>query len=308
MTAPKKKPAKKPTPKPAATRVRLPGLQYSASAARKARVAAAGPAKKDSPKMTAKKAPAKKPVPAKKAPAKKPVPPKKKVAVKKPVPPKKKVAVKKPVPVKKAPAKKPVPPKKKAEAKKPVPVKKAPAKKPVPPKKKAEAKKPVPVKKAPAKKPVPPKKKTEAKKPVPAPKPVAPKPGKPHLTKAELAELRAVMLEERAKFAVRTDSLKRQSLTRPDEENPEEAGTDQITIVTELRKADSGSARMNQIDEALRAIDRGDYGLCQNCGAKIPIGRLRAMPDAKYCVPCQEEFDRDGAGRSPWAQAPATFE
>ena len=256
MTAPKKKPAKKPTPKPAATRVRLPGLQYSASAARKARAAAAGPAKKDSPKMTAKKAPAKKPVPAKKAPAKKPVPPKKK-----------------------------------AEAKKPVPVKKAPAKKPVPPKKKVEAKKPVP-----------------DKKPVPAPKPAAPKPGKPHLTKAELAELRAVMLEERAKFAVRTDSLKRQSLTRPDEENPEEAGTDQITIVTELRKADSGSARMNQIDEALRAIDRGDYGLCQNCGAKIPIGRLRAMPDAKYCVPCQEEFDRDGAGRSPWAQAPATFE
>ncbi len=261
MTAPKKKPAKKPAPKPAATRVRLPGLQYSASAARKARVAAAGPAKKDSPKMTAKKTPAKKPVP-----------------------------------TKKAPAKKPVPPKKKTEAKKPVPVKKAPAKKPVPPKKKTEAKKPVPVKKAPA------------KKPVPAPKPVAPKPGKPHLTKAELAELRAVMLEERAKFAVRTDSLKSQSLTRPDEENPEEAGTDQITIVTELRKADSGSARMNQIDEALRAIARGDYGICQNCGAKIPIGRLRAMPDAKYCVPCQEEFDRDGAGRSPWAQAPATFE
>ena len=243
MTASKKKPAKKPTPKPAAPRVRLPGLQYSASAARKAR-AAAGNAKKDSPKMTAKKAPAKKPVPAKKAPAKKPAPPPKK-----------------------------------APAKKPVPAKKAPAKKPVP-----------------APKPA-------VKKPVPAPKP-----GKPHLTKAELAELRAVMLEERAKFAVRTDSLKSQSLTRPDEENPEEAGTDQITIVTELRKADTGSARMNQIDEALRAIERGDYGLCQNCGAKIPIARLRAMPDAKYCVPCQEELERDDAGRSPWAQAPATFE
>ena len=268
MTASKKKPAKKPTPKPAAPRVRLPGLQYSASAARKAR-AAAGNAKKNSPKMTAKKAPAKKPVPAKKAPAKKPVP------------------------AKKAPAKKPVPapkPAKKAPSKKPVPAKKAPAKKPVPAKK-ASVKKPVPAPKPAVKKPVP-----------------APKPGKPHLTKAELAELRAVMLEERAKFAVRTDSLKSQSLTRPDEENPEEAGTDQITIVTELRKADTGSARMNQIDEALRAIERGDYGLCQNCGAKIPIARLRAMPDAKYCVPCQEELERDDAGRSPWAQAPATFE
>ena len=261
MTASKKKPAKKPTPKPAAPRVRLPGLQYSASAARKAR-AAAGNAKKNSPKMTAKKAPAKKPVPAKKAPAKKPVP------------------------AKKAPAKKPVPA--------PKPAKKAPSKKPVPA--------PKPVKKASVKKPVP-APKPAVKKPVPAPKP-----GKPHLTKAELAELRAVMLEERAKFAVRTDSLKSQSLTRPDEENPEEAGTDQITIVTELRKADTGSARMNQIDEALRAIERGDYGLCQNCGAKIPIARLRAMPDAKYCVPCQEELERDDAGRSPWAQAPATFE
>ena len=251
MSSPKKKPVpKKTAKKPVASRVRLPGLQYSAAAARKARVATAS---------------AKKPVPAKKAP------------------------VKKPVPAKKTPAKKPVP------------AKKTPAKKPVPAPKKAPVKKPVPAKKAPAKKPVP------APKPAPKPAP-APKTGKPHLTKAELAKLRAAMMEERAKFAVRTGSLKAQSLGRTDEENPEEAGTDEITRVTELRKANSGEARMNQIDEALRAIQRGDYGLCQNCGAKIPIERLRAMPDAKYCVPCQEELDRDGTGRSPWAQAPTSFE
>ena len=255
MTAAKKKPA----PKAAAVRVRLPGLQYSPSAARKARVATSGSATTKKPAtMTAKKTPAKKPAPAKKTPAKKPVP------------------------AKKAPAKKPVPAKK-APAKKPAPAKKAPAKK------------------APAKKPVP------VKKPAPAPAPKAQKSG-PHLSKAELAELRAAMTEELAKFAARTGSLKEQSLTRPDEENPEEAGTDAITIVTELAKANSGERRMNQIVEALRAIQRGDYGICQNCGSKIPIERLKALPDAKYCVPCQEELDRDGAGRSPWAQPPATFE
>ena len=280
MSASKKKPAPKPAATPAAKRARLPGLQYSAAAAREARAEGA----------------AKKPAPAKKAPAKKPAPPAKKAPAKKPVPAKKAPA-KKPVPTKKAPAKKPAPPAKKAPAKKPVPAKKAPAKKPVPAKK-APAKKPVPVKKAPVTKPVP----------VPKPPKKTDRPGKPHLSKAELAELRAAMLEERAKFAVRTDSLKTQSLTRPDEENPEEAGTDAITIVTELGKANSGERRMKQIDEALRAIERGDYGLCQNCGAKIPIGRLRVMPDAKYCVPCQEELERDDAGRSPWAQAPGTFE
>ena len=221
MTASKKKPAKKVSAK-SASRARLPGLTYSAGAARKAKAAAA-----------------KKPASAKKAPAKKPAP------------------------VKKAPAKKPVP------------VRKAPA-----------------------------------KKPAPAPKPASrlAKPGKLHLSKAELAALRAAMMEERAKFAVRAGSLKAQSLGRSDEENPEEAGTDEITRVTELGKANSGERRINQIDEALRAIARGDYGLCQNCGAKIPIERLKAMPDAKYCVPCQEELDRDGVGRSPWAQAPASFE
>lgn len=169
-------------------------------------------------------------------------------------------------------------------------------------KKKTPAPKAAPAKKAPVKKPV-------AKK-APAKKPVAKKAkdsGR-HLSKSEIAELRAAMMEERAKFAVRTGSLKEQSLTRPDEENPEEAGTDAITQMTELRKANSGERRMNQIDEALRAIEKGDYGFCQNCGEKIPIARLRVMPDAKYCVACQEELDRDGAGRSPWAQPANPFE
>ena len=143
---------------------------------------------------------------------------------------------------------------------------------------------------------------------MPVKKVPARKPSGHHLTKTEVAVLRAAMMEERAKFAIRTGSLKEQSLTRPDEENPEEAGTDAITIMTELGKANSGERRMNQIDEALRAIEKGDYGFCQNCGAKIPIERLKAMPDAKYCVPCQEEMDRDDAGRSPWAQPANPFE
>ena len=282
MTAPKKKPAKKPTRQPAAKRVRLPGLQYSPAAARKARAATAGSdTRKPLPKMTAKNETAKKSATKKPASGKAPV---KTTPTQKPAA--KKGVTKKPA-VQKAPAKKPAA--SKAPAKKPA-VQKAPAKKPAV--QKAPAKKPA-VQRAPA---------TPKTAPAPKVSKSPAKPGKPHLSKAELAELRAAMMEERAKFAVRTGSLKEQSLTRPDEENPEEAGTDAITIVTELGKANSGERRMNQIDEALRAIQRGDYGICQNCGAKIPIERLKAMPDAKYCVPCQEEMDRDGAGRSPWAQ------
>ena len=44
-----------------------------------------------------------------------------------------------------------------------------------------------------------------------------------------------------------------------------------------------------EINNALRRIEEGSYGICENCGETIPIERLRAMPQAKLCVRCQTE-------------------
>jgi DnaK suppressor protein len=44
-----------------------------------------------------------------------------------------------------------------------------------------------------------------------------------------------------------------------------------------------------EIDNALRRIEEGTYGICENCGNAIPVERLRAMPQAKLCVRCQTE-------------------
>jgi phage/conjugal plasmid C-4 type zinc finger TraR family protein len=50
--------------------------------------------------------------------------------------------------------------------------------------------------------------------------------------------------------------------------------------------------RMDQIDRARRAIESGTYGQCVECGGPIPEGRLKAIPDAERCVPCQTKFTR----------------
>ena len=42
-----------------------------------------------------------------------------------------------------------------------------------------------------------------------------------------------------------------------------------------------------QIDEALRQLDEGRYGLCEDCGHEIGEGRLKAVPFARRCVECQ---------------------
>jgi DnaK suppressor protein len=38
---------------------------------------------------------------------------------------------------------------------------------------------------------------------------------------------------------------------------------------------------------ALRRMSEGTYGQCEGCHKPIPLGRLRVLPHARYCVPCQ---------------------
>jgi DnaK suppressor protein len=41
-----------------------------------------------------------------------------------------------------------------------------------------------------------------------------------------------------------------------------------------------------EIDAALARIQEGRYGACLNCGGPLGLQRLRALPEARYCVAC----------------------
>lgn len=43
---------------------------------------------------------------------------------------------------------------------------------------------------------------------------------------------------------------------------------------------------LSQINEALKKLENGSYGVCINCGSEISINRLRAMPYALLCIDC----------------------
>ena len=45
-----------------------------------------------------------------------------------------------------------------------------------------------------------------------------------------------------------------------------------------------------KISAALRRMDKGEYGLCVECGSEINYGRLEAHPYADECIDCAE-FD-----------------
>jgi hypothetical protein len=41
-----------------------------------------------------------------------------------------------------------------------------------------------------------------------------------------------------------------------------------------------------EIDAALERIDQGSFGTCQACGGPMGLQRMRAIPEARYCVGC----------------------
>lgn len=43
---------------------------------------------------------------------------------------------------------------------------------------------------------------------------------------------------------------------------------------------------ISKISEALRRMDSNEYGICDECGADIDAGRLKAHPYARKCIDC----------------------
>jgi DnaK suppressor protein len=50
--------------------------------------------------------------------------------------------------------------------------------------------------------------------------------------------------------------------------------------------------RLRSIEEALKAIDSGQYGECARCGEGIKEKRLMAVPWTTLCIRCQEETEK----------------
>lgn len=54
---------------------------------------------------------------------------------------------------------------------------------------------------------------------------------------------------------------------------------------------DNQSDQLAQIEEALERLARREYGFCHDCGEPIGLGRLRALPFALRCSPCQSRAE-----------------
>ena len=69
--------------------------------------------------------------------------------------------------------------------------------------------------------------------------------------------------------------------------------TDRATIETDrnflLRVKDRERRLIVKVDEALKRVDDGTYGVCEQCGEDISEKRLEARPVTTFCIDCKTE-------------------
>ncbi len=72
-----------------------------------------------------------------------------------------------------------------------------------------------------------------------------------------------------------------------------EIATNIIEDNTVMSIAQSEAREITQIDNTLKKMKNGEYGVCECCGGNINEQRLIAIPFVSLCVKCKEAEERD---------------
>ena len=75
----------------------------------------------------------------------------------------------------------------------------------------------------------------------------------------------------------------------------EEQSVDDLVQEMDFALMEMKAESLGKIDEAIRRLEAGVYGVCAECGTEIAEARLKALPFATLCVTCQEREESQQA-------------
>jgi len=120
------------------------------------------------------------------------------------------------------------------------------------------------------------------------------------------------LLELRDHFLDQMQSVAQDSLRSRSENNEASAvGQHQADAGSDAYEKDFALSLLSQeqdalyeIEEALKRIEGGTYGICEMSSKVIPHARLEAIPFARFTVECQQQLEKENRGRRRWDTAP----
>jgi len=124
------------------------------------------------------------------------------------------------------------------------------------------------------------------------------------MAKKEMDTFRELLLAKRKAILDSIQQIEKDTLNKSQREasgdlsgysyHMADMATDNFDTEFTLNLASVEQRALYEIDEALKRIEEGTYGNCLSCEKKISVQRLKAVPFAAYCVPCQEKEEKKG--------------
>jgi DnaK suppressor protein len=119
------------------------------------------------------------------------------------------------------------------------------------------------------------------------------------MRKTELQRFRKLLLEEKErvqkslakheKIIKHTDDQSGLEMGKAHSNHMADQGSDEFQYETTIKFANTEGRYLYNIEEALRRIEDGTYGKCQDCGGAIALPRLKRLPYTRLCIECKEK-------------------
>jgi RNA polymerase-binding protein DksA len=122
------------------------------------------------------------------------------------------------------------------------------------------------------------------------------------MTKSELAKYKSLLVKVRESINGDINHIAKENLKSQKESSGDLSGysfhmadmaSDSYDRELSLNIAGGEQEIIYEIDDALKRIEEGKFGLCISCSKKIPQKRLNAVPYAKYCIQCKSKEEKD---------------
>lgn len=117
------------------------------------------------------------------------------------------------------------------------------------------------------------------------------------LTEAQMKKFRAILEERRSSLIVQAKkTLESDMVLSPDDRFDEvDQASSEYMQAFSFRLRGREKFLMDKIELALRKIDEGTYGVCEECEDTIALKRLQARPEAPLCIQCKEAQEKEEA-------------
>ncbi|MFY9402887.1 MAG: TraR/DksA C4-type zinc finger protein [Candidatus Omnitrophota bacterium] len=122
------------------------------------------------------------------------------------------------------------------------------------------------------------------------------------LTKKELLVYKKVILKRKEEIIDGIQRISEDTLKKSQKEasgdisgysyHMADVATDNYDREFSLGLASNDRKALYELEDALKRVEEGTYGICQECKNLIAKARLKAVPQARFCVKCQQKKEK----------------